>query len=158
MKVAFLDRDGTLIREPEDTRQIDSLEKLSILPGVIEGLRTLRDGGFTLVLVSNQDGVGTASFPAESFEIPQAEFLRLLREQDIVFEQVFVCPHLPADGCDCRKPRIGLVRRFLQENPVDCMQSLMIGDRDTDRQFAANIGVRFVAIATNGRFPIQERP
>lgn len=156
MKVAFLDRDGTLLWEPEDTKQIDSLERLRILDGVMDGLRRLQESGFSLVLVSNQNGIGRPEFPVESFEIPQAEFLRLLRERGVIFHKVFVCPHLPADNCDCRKPKTGLVRDFLRDRSINLAESLMIGDRDTDRQFALNIGVRFIPMQTNGAFPILE--
>ena len=102
MKIAFLDRDGTLIWEPPDTKQIDSLDKLHILPRAIESLQALRREGFDLVIVSNQNGIGTDRFPRESFDILQAELLRQLREQGIEFLEVFVCPLMPDVGCECR--------------------------------------------------------
>ncbi|NOS68271.1 MAG: bifunctional histidinol-phosphatase/imidazoleglycerol-phosphate dehydratase HisB [Candidatus Peribacteraceae bacterium] len=153
MKIAFLDRDGTMIWEPPDTKQIDSLERLRILPGVIDGLKNLQRQGFTLVMVSNQNGVGTPSFPTEDFEKPQQEFLRILAEAGITFTNVFVCPHLPEDDCACRKPKTGLVDDFLSTKDIDLSASVMVGDRETDRLFAENIGVRFVGMETNGRFP-----
>lgn len=153
MKVAFLDRDGTLIWEPPETKQIDSLDKLRILPGVIDGLRELKDEGFDLVMVSNQNGIGTPQFPKESFEAPQAEFLRQLQEQSIKFTEIFVCPHLPEEECKCRKPKIGLVQQFLSESSIDLSASIMVGDRDTDEEFARNIGIQVVRMQTNGRFP-----
>lgn len=153
MKVAFLDRDGTLIWEPPETKQIDSLDKLRILPGVIDGLRALKDEGFDLVMVSNQNGIGTSQFPKESFEATQAEFLRQLQEQGIKFTEIFVCQHLPEAECECRKPKIGLVQQFLSESGIDLSASIMVGDRDTDEEFARNIGVQTVRMQTNGRFP-----
>ncbi|OIO53527.1 hypothetical protein AUJ46_05005 [Candidatus Peregrinibacteria bacterium CG1_02_54_53] len=152
MKIAFLDRDGTLIWEPPETKQVDSIEKLRILPGVVEGLRSLQSDGFDLVLVSNQDGIGSSSFPTESFEAPQKEFLSQLEKEDVTFRSVFICPHKEAEKCSCRKPKTGLVDAFLQEEKVDLAASLMIGDRETDRAFAESIGVRFVSMETNGRF------
>ena len=153
MNVAFLDRDGTLLWEPPESEQIDSLAKFRVLPGVFEGLSALQRRGYALVVVSNQDGLGTPAFPKDAFEAPQAELLRQLQERGITLSEVFICPHLPEDGCPCRKPRTGLVDDYLKRMPVDAASSLMIGDRESDKQFAENIGVRFVRMETNGRFP-----
>jgi len=153
LRIAFLDRDGTLLCEPPETRQIDSLEKLRILPGVVEGLKQLQKRGFTLVMVSNQDGVGTSAFPKRKFEEPQKEFLGELARQGITFADVFICPHLAEENCACRKPKTGLVKSFLRRNDIDLASSLMIGDRETDEEFAKNLGIRFVRMETNGRFP-----
>lgn len=153
MNVAFIDRDGTLIWEPPETQQIDALEKLRILPGVIEGMKLLKKRGFKLVMVSNQNGIGTTSFPRKKFEEPHKKFLGILKSAGIVFDQIFICPHLPKERCACRKPRIGLVTDYLKKNAVNLSTSLMIGDRDTDEAFAKNIGVRFVRMKTNDRFP-----
>lgn len=153
MKIAFIDRDGTLIHEPEDTKQVDTLDLLRMLPGVIEGLTALRDAGFTLVMVTNQDRLGTDAFPLARFRPPQEELLRLLDEQGIIFDAVFICPHAPDDGCVCRKPATGLVRGYIAERGMDASRSLMIGDRPTDEGFARNLGIRFVGMSTNGTFP-----
>ncbi|MFH0770202.1 MAG: bifunctional histidinol-phosphatase/imidazoleglycerol-phosphate dehydratase HisB [Candidatus Peregrinibacteria bacterium] len=153
MKVAFIDRDGTLLWEPPETKQVDSLKKLRILPGVVEGLKQLKQRGFIFVLVSNQEGVGTPAFPKRSFEIPQKAFLEQLVSQGIAFTDVFVCPHLPEEKCTCRKPKTGLVKDFLRRNDIDLSSSLMIGDRETDEEFAKNLGIRFVRVETNGSFP-----
>ena len=102
-RILFIDRDGTIIEEPPD-EQVDSLQKLRLLPGVIPALLELQRAGYRLVLVSNQDGLGTASFPEPAFREPQ-DFLRaLLASQGITFDAEFFCPHVPADGCECRKP------------------------------------------------------
>lgn len=151
-KYAFLDRDGTLIFEPEDTFQIDSIEKLKILDGVIEGLKKLQKQGFKLVMVTNQNGVGTSSFPTEDFEKPQAKLLEIFKENGIEFERIFVCPHLPEDNCACRKPKIGLVKKFLDESRVDFGGSFVCGDRQTDKEFAENIGIKYVPMECNGTF------
>lgn len=153
MKVAFIDRDGTLLWEPPETEQIDSLAKLRVLPGVFEGLAALQSRGFSLVMVSNQDGLGTPAFPREAFETPQAEFLRQLAEQGIEFSEIFICPHFLAEGCDCRKPSTRLVDDYLRRGDIELESSLVIGDRAGDEEFARNLGVRFVRMATNGRFP-----
>ncbi len=152
-KVAFIDRDGVLIWEPPETKQVDSMEKFRVLPNVIEGLQALKEQGFSLVMVSNQDGLGAESFPREDFEPPQGGLLSELLEEGIVFDQIFICPHTQSNNCECRKPKIGLVKQFLDENDIDLGQSLTIGDRKTDREFAENIGVCFVKMQTNTQFP-----
>ncbi|MCB0278549.1 MAG: bifunctional histidinol-phosphatase/imidazoleglycerol-phosphate dehydratase, partial [Calditrichaeota bacterium] len=97
MNILFLDRDGTLIREPEDY-QVDSLEKLEILPGLISSLLKL-NSRFRFVMITNQDGLGTDSFPLPDFEIVQEKLLRLLANEAIYFDAILVCPHGPEDHC-----------------------------------------------------------
>ena len=147
-KYSFIDRDGTLIFEPQDTYQIDSVEKLRILDGVIKGLNKLRELGYELVMVSNQDGLGTASFPKVNFEEPQNKLLSILEKSGSKFEKMFICPHLPTQNCDCRKPKIGLVKDLL----IDKSSSFVIGDRKTDKLFAKNLRIKFIPIPTNGNF------
>lgn len=148
-RILFIDRDGTIIEEPPD-EQVDSLQKLRLLPGVIPALLELQRAGYRLVLVSNQDGLGTASFPEPAFREPQ-EFLRgLLLSQGIRFDAEFFCPHFPADDCDCRKPRTGLLTEFLAAHPIDPRDSFVIGDRDTDLQLAANLGIEGLRVRADG--------
>jgi imidazoleglycerol-phosphate dehydratase/histidinol-phosphatase len=145
MSVVFLDRDGTIIAEPPD-EQIDSLEKLELLPGVIEGLRLLRQRGFELVLVTNQDGLGTDRFPQASFDVPQNKLLGILRGEGIEFSNIFVCPHTPSEHCNCRKPNTGLVTEYLSQKTLDLSRTFMIGDRETDVQFGKNIGCKTIRL------------
>jgi imidazoleglycerol-phosphate dehydratase / histidinol-phosphatase len=147
-RVLFIDRDGTLIEEPAD-KQVDSLAKVRFIPGVFAALAQLRDRGYRLVMVTNQDGLGTASFPRESFEGAQQFILDAFASQDIRFEAVFICPHFSTDGCECRKPKTGLVRDFLRTG-VDLAASAMIGDRDTDLEFARNLGIRGLRVRKDG--------
>ena len=105
-RILFVDRDGTLIEEPPD-KQVDSLEKVRFMPGVFAALADLQRQGFRLVMVTNQDGLGTASFPRASFQSAQQFVLDAFESQGIRFEAVLVCPHLATDGCECRKPRDG---------------------------------------------------
>ncbi len=149
-KVVFVDRDGTIIREPKD-RQIDSLEKLEFRPGIIEGLRLLADSGFFLVMATNQDGLGTKRYPREKFRIVQGKILRLLAGEGIRFEKIFVCPHRAEESCRCRKPRTGLVEPYLRASHIDLAHSAVLGDRETDVEFALNIGCR--AVRLNGGRP-----
>ncbi len=138
----FVDRDGTLIEEPLPDRQVDSLDKLRLMPEVIPCLRRLRRAGYHLVMVSNQDGLGTEQFPQASFDKPQTWLLTLLQSQGIEFEDILICPHFESDRCDCRKPKAGLLFDLLASGRVDLKRSAVIGDRETDVMLAQNIGVR----------------
>ena len=153
LKIAFLDRDGVLIYEPQDTKQIDSLEKLEILPNVIAGLKILLSSGYKLVIVSNQDGLGTKSFPTRDFEVVQNKLLEILQEQGISFYKIFICPHFEKDKCNCRKPKTGLLEKFLKEENIGIEKSFVVGDRKSDEELAKNIGVRFYQCEVNGTFP-----
>ncbi len=146
----FIDRDGTLVEEPPD-EQVDSLEKVRFLPGVFAALSELKARGYRFVMVTNQDGLGTASLPHEHFRKPQDFILEAFRSQGIEFDAIFVCPHFKTDACSCRKPRTGLVEEFMRAGTVDLTASAVIGDRDTDLQFAANLGVRGLRVRRNGR-------
>jgi imidazoleglycerol-phosphate dehydratase/histidinol-phosphatase len=147
--ILFVDRDGTLIEEPAD-HQVDSLAKVRFMPGVFAALTELQRRGFRLAMVTNQDGLGTHSFPRHTFEEPQQFVLDTFRSQGIEFDAIFVCPHLSGDGCDCRKPRIGLVKDYIRDAGVKLDSSAMIGDRETDLEFATNLGVRGLLVRRNG--------
>ncbi len=149
LKMLFVDRDGTLIEEPPD-QQVDRLDKVRFLPGVFAALDTLKRSGYRFAMVTNQDGLGTASFPRDDFEAPQRFMLDTFASQGIVFDEVFVCPHRPGEGCECRKPATGLVREYLAKTPLDMAASAMVGDRDTDLAFGANIGVRALRVRAAG--------
>lgn len=146
LRVLFIDRDGTLIEEPDDY-QVDKVDKVRLVPGVIPALREIAAHGYRFVMVSNQDGLGTDSFPQAHFDEPHALVMHLFESQGIEFDEVFICPHIPDDGCDCRKPRTGLLTRYLAANDLDLDHCAVIGDRETDLQLAERIGVR--GIRTN---------
>ena len=140
-RILFIDRDGVLIEEPADF-QIDSYEKFRLVAGVIPALLRLRDAGFEFVMVSNQDGLGTPSFPRETFDGPQRLLLQILASQGIVFRELLIDESLPEDNSPNRKPGIGMALHYLRDRSIDLAGSAMVGDRDTDMQFAANLGVR----------------
>lgn len=149
VRVAFVDRDGTLVEEPPD-EQVDALEKIRFLPGVFAALSEIAGAGFRLVMVTNQDGLGTESFPVAHFEGPHRFILDAFASQGLEFDAVFVCPHRRAEGCACRKPRTGLVDDYVREQRVDLAASVMIGDRDTDLEFAHRLGVRPLRVRAHG--------
>jgi len=148
-RILFIDRDGTLVEEPPD-EQVDSLAKIRLLPGVIPALLELKRTGYRFVLVSNQDGLGTHTFPEPAFREPQDFIRTLFASQGIEFEAEFFCPHRETDGCECRKPRTGLLTQYLRANPPDPQHSYVIGDRDTDLQLAANLGLQGLRVRADG--------
>ena len=145
----FLDRDGTLNEEVAGG-QVDSLAKIRLMPEVIPSLLELKRAGFAFVIVTNQDGLGTGAFPRDSFDQAQRFLSELFHSQGIDFEAVFVCPHLPHEGCGCRKPGLGLVQEWLNANALDRKRSFVIGDRDSDLEFARNLGIEGLRIRLDG--------
>jgi imidazoleglycerol-phosphate dehydratase / histidinol-phosphatase len=145
----FVDRDGTLVEEPPD-EQVDSLEKIRFMPGAFAALAELKRRGFRLVMVTNQDGLGTPSFPQPAFDKAQRFILDAFSSQGIDFDTVFICPHFKADGCDCRKPKTALVKDYMTQSYVDLAASAVIGDRDTDIEFARNLGIQGLRVRRNG--------
>ena len=145
-KILFLDRDGTLVGEPPD-EQVDRLDKIELLNGVLPALMRLTADGYRLVMVSNQDGLGTSAYPQEAFDSVQAFLLRLFASQGIRFDDILVCPHTAAMGCSCRKPAVGLLTHYLTSSSWDRSRSFVIGDRDTDLKLADNLGIRGLKVA-----------
>ncbi|MDD6889967.1 MAG: bifunctional histidinol-phosphatase/imidazoleglycerol-phosphate dehydratase HisB [Bacteroidales bacterium] len=139
-KAIFIDRDGTIIAEPED-EQIDSLEKLRFVPGAISALRSLAGKGYELVMVSNQDGLGTASFPEETFWPAHNMMLDTLRGEGVEFDDILIDRSFPEDNAPTRKPRTGMLGRYLTGD-YDLASSYVIGDRATDMQLAVNLGAK----------------
>lgn len=145
-KVLFIDRDGTLIEEPPDN-QVDALDKIKLVPGVVPALLALAEAGYRFVMVTNQDGLGTETFPEEHYRICHDFVIDLFASQGIVFDEVFVCPHRTDDACECRKPRTGLLTAYLASTDLDTQRSAVIGDRDTDMQMAEKLGLRAFLIS-----------
>ncbi|HLU06111.1 MAG TPA: bifunctional histidinol-phosphatase/imidazoleglycerol-phosphate dehydratase HisB [Woeseiaceae bacterium] len=150
-KVLFIDRDGTLIEEPADN-QVDALEKVRLVQDVVPALISLRDAGFRFVMVTNQDGLGTESFPMEAFDRCHGHVVSIFESQGVTFDEVFICPHRESDGCACRKPNAGLLTRYLAATVLDTERSAVIGDRETDLQLAKNIGIRGLLVRPSDGF------
>lgn len=145
--ILFIDRDGTLIEEPEDF-QIDAYEKLRFVVGVIPALLKLRDAGYQFVIVSNQDGLGSADYPRASFDGPNGLMLHIFASQGIVFRDVLIDDSWPHENKPTRKPGIGLMMPYLQDRTIDWARSAMVGDRITDIQFADNLRIRGFQLRT----------
>lgn len=144
-KVLFIDRDGTLIIEPPD-EQIDSLEKLDFYPGVFTWLgRIARECDYELVMVTNQDGLGTSSFPEDHFWPAQNKIVTTFENEGITFSRTFIDRSFPHENLPTRKPGIGLLKEFLTGD-YDLKNSFVIGDRITDVQLAQNLGSKAVLL------------
>jgi imidazoleglycerol-phosphate dehydratase/histidinol-phosphatase len=146
-RILFIDRDGTLVEEPAD-EQVDSLEKIRFKTGVFRWLGLIAERkDYRLVLVSNQDGLGTPSFPEDTFWPAQNFILQALEGEGIHFDDILIDPHFPEDNAPTRKPATGMVEKYMQDTEhYDIGESYVIGDRDTDRQLAINIGCKAVIL------------
>ena len=141
-RILFMDRDGTLIAEPPVDYQVDSLEKLEFLPGIFRNLYRLRQStDYLFVLVSNQDCMGSPSFPEEKFRLPHKKFLQALENEGICFDAIHIDPSLPEENSPDRKPGTGMLKEYMT-GEYDLENSYVIGDRYTDIQLAANLGAR----------------
>ncbi|MEL7586968.1 MAG: bifunctional histidinol-phosphatase/imidazoleglycerol-phosphate dehydratase HisB [Prolixibacteraceae bacterium] len=156
-KALFIDRDGTLIVEPAD-EQIDSLEKLEFIPGVFRNLSLIaRNLNYELVIVSNQDGLGTTSFPEETFWPVQKKMLKAFENEGVLFHDILIDRSFPADNAPTRKPRTGLLTKYL-DGSYDLSNSYVIGDRLTDIELAKNLGTKGILLNESTMSgPLKER-
>jgi imidazoleglycerol-phosphate dehydratase/histidinol-phosphatase len=145
-KVLFIDRDGTIIIEPPVTFQIDSLEQMSFLPNAISALKTISNNSdYELVMVTNQDGLGTEAYPEETFQKVQNKMLEILAGEGIYFSEIHIDRSFEYEGKETRKPGIGMLSKYFSEE-YDLNNSFVIGDRATDVQLAKNLGCKSIFI------------
>jgi imidazoleglycerol-phosphate dehydratase/histidinol-phosphatase len=146
-KVLFIDRDGTIIVEPPVDFQVDSLEKLEFLPKALSNLRKIsEEGDFELAMVTNQDGLGTDSFPEETFWPTHQKMMRTLENENVRFDEVFIDRTFEHENAPTRKPRTGLLGKYIDNEEYDLSNSFVLGDRLTDIQLAINLGARGIFI------------
>lgn len=145
-RILFIDRDGTLIREPQGGN-IDSWDKLEFIPYVFKYMNLIAtEFDYELVIVSNQDGLGTSYFPYENFQPLQDFIIKSFENEGVHFSAVYIDPSFKEDMSPTRKPRIGLVKHYLNNADYNIENSFVIGDRITDVQFAKNLGCKAVWI------------
>jgi len=150
-KVLFIDRDGTLIVEPQNDMQVDSLEKLEFIPGVFRNLYNIQKFlDFELAIVSNQDGLGTSSYPEETFWPAQQMMLKAFENEGVKFSNIHIDPSMPAENSPNRKPRTGMLKAYFSEG-YDLAGSYVIGDRVTDIELAKNLGAKGIFFAAQSR-------
>lgn len=149
-RILFIDRDGTLVEEPFD-EQVDSLDKIKFTRGVIRNLAFLREKtDYRFVMVSNQDGLGSDAFPEDTFWPSHNFILQTFEGEGIMFDEVLIDSHFPEDNAPTRKPNTGLVEKYMNRPEYDLEHSFVIGDRDTDAQFARNIGCKSLILGHDG--------
>lgn len=163
-KYAFIDRDGTIIhefgRDKDDIAYVPrSTDDVQFVDGAIEGMKQLIANGYKLVLATNQPYLGTPRNPSDTYNEIMDYVYNDLSSEGVTFVDEMVCPHEASANCDCRKPKIGGLDSFLRKHQedIDLENSLMFGDRETDRLFAENLKVNFVEVETNGNFTIPEK-
>ncbi|MDR0349678.1 MAG: bifunctional histidinol-phosphatase/imidazoleglycerol-phosphate dehydratase HisB [Tannerella sp.] len=157
-RALFIDRDGTLIKEPPVTFQVDNLEQLEFLPGVIRNLYFIRRHlDFEFVMVTNQDGLGTPANPQENFDLVQKKMLQILSNEDICFDNILIDPSFPEDQSPDRKPGTGMLTAYMQGG-YDLENSYVVGDRITDVQLAMNLGCKSILITNENMRDRQIQP
>jgi imidazoleglycerol-phosphate dehydratase/histidinol-phosphatase len=145
-KILFIDRDGTLINEPKDF-QVDTFEKLEFKPSVLKYLSKISEElDFYLIMVTNQDGLGSKSFPEKDFWPIQNFIIKTLSSEGIFFKEILIDKTFPDQNANTRKPNTGLVEKFLVDKNININESFVIGDRLTDLKFAQNIGCKAILI------------
>lgn len=155
-KIVFVDRDGTLLIEPPETQQINGLAQMEFVPETISALKRLAEAGYEFVMVTNQDGLGTPANPRDNYDLINQKLFEILGSEGVTFLAVFADTSTPDNPSPARKPETGLVDQFIKETAIDFENSLMIGDRETDMQFAENIGVRGFLLGDRGWAGIAE--
>jgi len=156
-KVLFIDRDGTLVLEPPIDYQLDSLEKLEYYPKVFQYLSKIANElDYELVMVTNQDGLGTDSFPEDTFWPAQNKIITAFEKEDVVFKAIHIDKTFPHENAETRKPRTGLLTQYFDVKNYDLANSFVLGDRITDMELAKNLGAKGIFLAENPQLGADE--
>src|SRR3989344_6633767 len=142
----FLDRDGTLI---EDAGENKDIEKYKLLEGVVDGLKIFRRFGFKLIVVTNQSGIGRGYYTEESMHKFHDKMIEDLEKNGVKLDGIYFCPHHPDKDCECRKPKTGMIDKAVKELGIEIKGSFMIGDKDTDVELAHKAGMKGILIQTD---------
>lgn len=151
MKVVLLDREGTLIQDPDYDR-VDAISKVKLLPDTLPGLKLLADNGYTAVIVTNQTNIAQGRITEKGFWVINSYMIDLLQPSGIKILKTYVCPHNKDDNCICRKPKPALLREAARDFDIDLKTSFMVGDRDSDAEAGRNAGSKTILVAT-GKHP-----
>ena len=147
MNIVFLDRDGTMIFDPEDER-VDREDKIKLFPDSIEALKYLADHGFAVIIITNQAGIAEGRINREDFDRINNKVLEMLSPSGIKVLKTYVCPHSPDDKCKCRKPKPTMILEAAQEFNIDLSKSYMVGDRESDIFAGINAGTKTILVKT----------
>ena len=148
-KFIFLDRDKTL---NVDNGYVHKVEDFELISGVVDGLKILKEAGYKFIVVTNQSGIARGYYKIEDTENFNNKLVKTLSEEGIKIENTFYCPHCPSNECSCRKPKIGMLKKFLEGNQFDKKNSYVIGDKPSDIEFAKNLGINSVLITNTAGF------
>ncbi len=146
-KIIFLDRDGTIIFDPEDER-VDREDKIKLFPDSIEALKYLADNNFSVILITNQAGIAEGRITIQDFDRINNKVLEMLAPSGIKILKTYLCPHSPEDNCKCRKPKPTMIWEAAREFNIDLTKSYMIGDRESDILAGINAGTKTVLVKT----------
>jgi D-glycero-D-manno-heptose 1,7-bisphosphate phosphatase len=147
MKVVFLDRDGVINRKKENG-YVTSWGEFIFLPLVFEGLKILLDNGYHLFIITNQQGVGKKIFTAGDLKKIHGNMKKALSKKEIKIKRIYYCPHTESDGCDCRKPSTGMIKKAIKEFPdINLKESYLIGDSMTDIETGCRMGIKTILIS-----------
>lgn len=155
MKVVLLDREGTLIEDPNYDR-VDAISKVKLLPGTLPGLSLLADNGFAVVIITNQTNIAQGRITEQELWDINSYIVNLLHPSGIQILQTYACPHNEDDGCSCRKPKRTLLQQAAKDFDFDLRETFMVGDRDTDVEAGINAGCRTILVAT-GKHPTDDK-
>jgi histidinol-phosphate phosphatase family protein len=144
-KVAFLDRDGTII---EERNFIESPDEIRFLPGSVQAIQMLRESGYKIVVISNQSGIGRGILTEKMVREVNDLFIRRLKEKDAPVDGLYFCPHHPDANCECRKPETGMVQKAAEELKLDLKNTVVIGDKSIDVKLGKNIGAKTILVVT----------